>query len=99
MTKTEKEDSINIDYLANLARIDLTDQEKQEMKSRLEIIIQYFEKLDKADLTNIEPTAHPFLSFNVWEDDEPIVPFTPAQALMNAPKKKNNQVVVPKTVE
>lgn len=99
MTKPEKSDSIDVHYLANLARIELSDKESQELKSRLETIIKYLEKLNSVDVTNVEATAHTLPSYNVWEDDEPIIPFTPEQALMNAPKSKHNQVVVPKTVE
>lgn len=99
MTKKEKRDSINVDYLANLARIELTEEEKISIKSRLESIIQYLDKLDSADISDVEPTAHAIPSFNVWEEDEPITPFTVEQALMNAPQKKDNQIVVPKTVE
>ena len=99
MTKKENKDSIDVDYLANLARIELTAQEKESIHSRLISIIQYLHKLDAADISNVQPTAHAIPAFNIWEDDEPIIPLTPEQALMNAPQKKDNQVVVPKTVE
>lgn len=99
MTKSEKSDSIDVGYLANLARIELSTEESQEMKSRLETIIKYLEKLNSVDVSNVEATAHTLPSYNIWEEDEPIIPFTPKEALMNAPKSKDNQVVVPKTVE
>lgn len=99
MTDAEKSDSIDVDYLANLARIELSGEESEEMKSRLETIIKYLEKLNSVDVSGVEATAHTLPSYNVWEEDEPIIPFTPEQALMNAPKSKDNQIVVPKTVE
>lgn len=100
MTKNEKtKPSIDVDYLAQLARIELTAQEKDSIQSRLVSIIQYFDKLDAADLGDVEPMAHATPLFNIWQDDEPTTPFTPQQALMNAPQKKDNQIVVPKTVE
>lgn len=99
MTKSEQKDSIDVDYLSRLARIELTESEKESIKSRLESIIQYINKLDSIDLSHVEPTAHAIPSFNVWDNDEPIVPFSPEKALMNAPQKKDNQIVVPKTVE
>lgn len=99
MTKSETGDSIDIDYLANLARIELSEKESQELKLRLGTIIKYLEKLNSVDMSNVEATAHTLPSYNVWEEDEPIVPFSPEQALMNAPKSKDNQIVVPKTVE
>lgn len=77
----------------------LTPEEKVSMQSRLASIIQYIDKLDSAQISDVEPMAHAIPLFNVWQDDEPIIPFTPEQALMNAPQKKDNQIVVPKTVE
>lgn len=99
MTKPEQKDSIDVDYLSRLARIELTENEKESIKSRLESIIQYINKLDSVDLSHVEPTAHAIPSFNVWDNDETIEPFSPEKALMNAPQKKHNQIVVPKTVE
>lgn len=99
MSETEKSDLIDVNYLANLARIELSEAESQEMKSRLETIIKYLEKLNSVDVSNVDATAHTLPSYNVWEEDEPIIPFTPEMALMNAPKSKDNQIVVPKTVE
>lgn len=99
MTKSDQKDTIDVDYLSRLARIELTQDEKDSIKSRLESIIQYINKLDSIDLSGVEPTAHAIPAFNVWDIDEPITPFTPEKALMNAPQKKDNQIVVPKTVE
>lgn len=99
MSKTEQKDSIDVDYLSRLARIELTQNEKDSIKSRLESIIQYINKLNSIDLSHVEPTAHAIPSFNIWDNDEPITPFSPEQALFNAPQKKHNQIVVPKTVE
>lgn len=99
MTKSDQKDSIDVDYLSRLARMELTESEKESIKSRLESIIGYINKLDSVDLSHVEPTAHAIPSFNIWENDEPIVPFSPEKALMNAPQKKQNMVVVPKTVE
>lgn len=91
--------SIDIDAISNLARIDLTEEEKKRFTEELEKILSHFEKLNSIDVTNIEPMAHPFPVYNVWEDDEPATPFTPDVALQNAPKAKNDQVCVPQVVE
>lgn len=92
-------DSIDIDYLAKLARIELSENERQEMQSRLKTIIKYLEKLNTVDFSNVEAMAHPLPSYNVWEDDIPEPCLTPEEVLFNAPQSRDNQIVVPKTVE
>lgn len=99
MTQAEKTDRIDVNYLANLARIEISEEEGQEMERRLQTILKYLEKLNTVDMSNVEAMAHTLPAYNVWEGDEPSIPFTPEEALMNAPKSKDNQIVVPKTVE
>ena len=96
---TDKNQALDIDQVARLSRIELTDDEKTKLKEKLSSIFGYFEQLNSVDVSNIEPTAHAFDLFNVWEQDEPGPTFTPKQALSNTPKQKDNQIIVPKVVE
>lgn len=91
--------SINIEYIADLARIKLTDEEKKTYSSQLHSVLGYFEKLDRVFVDEIEPIAHAFPIVNVWQKDCPQETFTPEQAVMNAPKKRSQQIVVPKVVD
>ncbi|MEX2381087.1 MAG: Asp-tRNA(Asn)/Glu-tRNA(Gln) amidotransferase subunit GatC [Opitutales bacterium] len=90
---------IDIDYVANLARIALTDEEKATFSSQLEDVLKYIEKLNALDISGVEPTAHAFSVENVWMEDkaEPGLPVE--EALRNAPVIRQNMVVVPKVVE
>ena len=91
---------INIDYVANLARLDLSDDEKSKIGSQLDDILGYFDKLKAVDVTGVEPMAHAHRVFNVWrEGDEPGPTYTPEVLLNMAPEQRDNQVVVPKVVE
>ncbi|MGE9295952.1 MAG: Asp-tRNA(Asn)/Glu-tRNA(Gln) amidotransferase subunit GatC [Puniceicoccales bacterium] len=90
---------IDIDKVAKLARLDLTDEEKQTYAAQLGQVLEHMEKLNALDLDGVEPTAHSFPLNNVLDDDESTEPFTPEEALRNAPKVRDNQVVVPKVVE
>ncbi len=90
---------MNIDYVANLARIELTPKEKEKFQGQLGDVLKYFEKLQKVDVEGVEPTAHAFPRFNVWDQDEAKPGLDPKQALQNAPKVRNQQIVVPKVVE
>ncbi len=95
-----QQSQIDIDYVANLARIDLSDDEKQRLGRQLGDILGYFEKLNAVDVEGVEPTAHAFAVENVWrEGDEPGPVFTPEDAVAQAPESRDNQVVVPKVVE
>ena len=52
--------NIDIDYIANLSRLTLTDEEKTLFASQLGDILGHFEKLNAIDVSNEEPMAHPF---------------------------------------
>ena len=91
--------SMDIDYVSNLARIELTDNEKEKFRGQLGDVLKYFQKLQKVDVGGVEPTAHAFPRYNVWDEDSPKEPYNVDQVMMNAPQSRNNQIVVPKVVE
>ena len=94
-----EESSMDIDYVANLARIQLTPKEKEKFQGQLGEVLKYFQKLQEVNVEGVEPTAHAFPRFNVWDEDQSVEGFTAEEALSNAPKARNDQVVVPKVVE
>lgn len=95
----DKNGAMDISYVANLARIELTDEEKETFSRQLGQILTYFERLSKVDVSNVEPSAHAHAIYNVWRDDIEGPTLTTSQALMNAPKSRENQIVVPKVVD
>lgn len=90
---------LDIDYLANLARLALTEAEKVKFSQQLGDILHYVEKLGQVDVTGVEPMAHASPVFNVWQDDTARPGLTVEQALRNAPARRQNMIVVPKVVE
>ena len=60
----------DIDHIANLARLGLSDKEKEKYLKELSSILDYFKKLDEIDAKNIEPTAQVSGSINVFRKDE-----------------------------
>jgi aspartyl-tRNA(Asn)/glutamyl-tRNA(Gln) amidotransferase subunit C len=62
-------------------------------------VLKYFEKLQEVNVEGVDPTAHAFPRFNVWDQDQVKEPFRVDQALQNAPQSRNDQIVVPKVVE
>lgn len=91
--------AIDIDYLANLARLALTSEEKQKFSRQLGDILQYVDKLKQVDVNGVEPMAHASPVFNVWEEDVARTGLTVEAALGNAPVQRQNMIVVPKVVE
>ena len=59
----------------------------------------YFKKLSDVNVDGVEPSAHAHAIYNVWREDDEGAAMPVEEALMNAPKKRDNQVVVPKVVE
>lgn len=90
---------IDIDYVANLARIALTDEEKARYGAQLGSILEYFQRLREVDVAGVEPSAHAFDLENVWQADEPRPGLATDDALANAPARRDHQVVVPKVVD
>ncbi|MDR0901691.1 MAG: Asp-tRNA(Asn)/Glu-tRNA(Gln) amidotransferase subunit GatC [Opitutaceae bacterium] len=90
---------LDIDHIARLARIDLTPEEKATFSAQLGDVLAHIEKLKQVDVTGVEPTAHGFPIYNVWQADEPGPTLTPEQALLNAPAQRDNMIAVPKVVE
>ncbi|MGB0272645.1 MAG: Asp-tRNA(Asn)/Glu-tRNA(Gln) amidotransferase subunit GatC [Opitutales bacterium] len=91
---------IDIDYVANLARIELSDAEKARLGSQLDDILGYFEKLNAVNVEGIEPMAHTQKVHNVWREGDAAGQTYSAAVLRDmAPEQRDNQVVVPKVVE
>jgi len=89
----------DIDQVANLARIELTGEEKARFSAQLADVLAHIAKLQEVDVGGIEPTAHAFPMDNVWAADK-AGPSLPADAaLQNAPAQRDGMFVVPKVVE
>lgn len=91
--------TVDVAHLKSLARLELTAEEEAKYNRQLGDILKYFKQLDAVDVTGIEPTSHAFPLENVWQEDIVKPGFTPEVALMNAPKKRGNEFVVPRVVE
>jgi aspartyl-tRNA(Asn)/glutamyl-tRNA(Gln) amidotransferase subunit C len=90
---------LDIDRVASLARIALTDAEKAGFSAQLGDILAYVEQLKQVDVSGVEPTAHAFPLCNVWAEDIPQPGLPVELALQNAPEQRENMFVVPKVVE
>jgi aspartyl-tRNA(Asn)/glutamyl-tRNA(Gln) amidotransferase subunit C len=89
----------DVQYVAHLARIALTPDERQKFGAQLAGILGYVEKLNQLDVSGIEPTAHAVPLVNVFRPDEVHPSLPTAEALRNAPASANGLFMVPKIVE
>ena len=90
---------LNIDHVAKLARLALSPEEKTKFAQQLGDVLHHIEQLGKVDVSGIEPTAHAFPLFNVWQEDVAQTGLPVEQVLRNAPAQRENMIVVPKVVE
>jgi len=89
----------DIKYVANLARITLTQEEEERLGAQLGNILGYVKKLEELDVSDVESMAHAVPLDNVLRVDEVQPSITNEEAMANAPKKANGLFVVPKIVE
>ncbi|MCX7678761.1 MAG: Asp-tRNA(Asn)/Glu-tRNA(Gln) amidotransferase subunit GatC [Spirochaetes bacterium] len=85
--------------VAELARLQLTEQEKEEFCFQLNNIVQYFERINQIDTTGIKPAEHIVELKNVFRKDEKLDRFNPDDFKQIVPHFEENHVVVPALIE
>lgn len=88
-----------VEHVAWLARLELTEHEKEQLTHHLNQLMVHFDKLRELDTTDIEPTSHSILVQNVFRDDIARDSMSTEEALSNAPEEENGYFVVPQVVE
>ncbi len=91
--------AFDVRYTAQLARLQLSDEETAKFQAQLSQVLAYVEKLEKVDVSGVEPTAHANAVFNVFREDAPRDWFVPEDGLKNAPRAANQLFIVPKVIE
>ena len=88
-----------IDYVAHLARIELTEAERELFGAQLGGVLAYVEKLNELDTSAVEPTAQVMGLHNVFRDDV-ARPSASCEAITaNAPAKACGCYLVPKILD
>jgi len=91
--------TINVDNVATLAKLNLTDEEKSVMESEMQDIIAFANQLDRIDTAGVPVTAHIIPIENVFRQDVPNTLFKREQLLENTPQKQDGFIFVPQVVE
>jgi len=92
-------DKKTIEHVALLARLELSEEEKELFASQLGNILNYIEKLKELDTSQVEPMAYATATKNVFREDVPRPSLKLEEALNNAPDKLQDFFKVPKVIE
>jgi aspartyl-tRNA(Asn)/glutamyl-tRNA(Gln) amidotransferase subunit C len=88
-----------VDKLAHLSRLQFNEREKKEIKTDLQRMIAFVEKLDELNLDGVEPLLHMSAEVNVLREDEVKGSINRTEALKNAPLHDEQYFKVPKAIK
>jgi aspartyl-tRNA(Asn)/glutamyl-tRNA(Gln) amidotransferase subunit C len=86
-------------HVADLAHLDLTDEEVARLQEQLSAILDAVSKVSELELADVPPTSHPLDLVNVWAGDEPRPSLAADAAFANAPEREGAFFRVPPTGE
>jgi len=92
-------DERQVRHVAVLSRLKLSEGEVATFSRQLSAMLEYVEKLNELDTSNVEPTVHAVPISNVLRDDEPEEPMAVDEALANAPQREGSFYRVPKVLD
>jgi aspartyl-tRNA(Asn)/glutamyl-tRNA(Gln) amidotransferase subunit C len=89
----------DVQWVAHLARLQLTDAELETMTRQLRAIVDYVDQLRQVNTEGVEPMAHALAVHNVFRGDEPAPSLPVADALANAPQRRGDFYAVPAVLD
>ncbi len=84
----------DVDHVATLARLGLTDAERERMREQLSVILEHIGELSALDTDAIPPTASVTSMTNVWRADEQRPSLSPDEVFLNAPRSAEHCFIV-----
>ena len=90
---------IDIEHVARLARLELTDEEKARLREQLGVILEAAAKVSEVATDDVPPTAYAIPRSNVLRPDEITPSLTTEEVLSNAPEVEDDRFKVPRVVE
>ena len=88
-----------IEYVGILAKLELSDEEKEKAKADMGKMLDHIDKLNELDTSSVEPMSHVFPVSNVFREDVVTNGDDRDNILKNAPEERDGAFVVPKTFE
>jgi len=90
---------IDVDHVARLARLALTDEERERFGRQLGLILEHAERVREVAADDVPPTSHPVPRSNVYRPDEVRPCLSQEEALSTAPEAEDGRFRVPRIVE
>ena len=87
-----------IEYVGILAKLELSQKEKENARADMENMLDYIDILNELDTEGAEPLSHVFPVYNVFREDVASQEDGSEDTLANAPVKKDNSFKVPRTI-
>ena len=88
-----------VEHIADLARLDLSEEELARFREQMSDVLEYAARLQKLDTRAILPTANVFATRAVLREDVAVQSLKVEQVLSNAPQAEDNQFRVPSVLE
>ena len=92
-------DRAAVDHVAKLARLRLTEEERERMSNELAHILEHVERVQALDLDGVEPTSHSLPLKNVLRPDEVRPSLPQDDVLAGAPEAEDGRFKVPRIIE
>lgn len=91
-------DDAMIEHVSILAKLELTEKEREAAKKDMERMLGYIDRLNGLDTSGVEPMSHVLPVRNVFREDVVTNGDGREDTLLNAPDRKEDMFVVPKTI-
>ena len=88
-----------VEHVARLARLALSEEEREKMRAQLDAILTYIDKLNQLDSSQTEPTSHVIPMTNIFREDKARPSLSQEEALANAPDRQEALFRVPRILE
>ena len=86
----------DLEHIGWLARIELSEEDKEKYTPKLISVLDYFGELERAETEGVEPTYHVLPLSNVFREDVPTGSLSQEEALSNAPKNQDGFIKAPR---
>ena len=90
---------MDIEKVARLARLELTEEERRTFGNQLEQVLTHMEQLNRLDTTGVEPTSHAIPIHNAFREDETRPSFPREEVLGIGPEEEDEHFKVPRIIE
>ena len=86
----------DVEHVAKLARLELTEEEKLKFSKQLGDILKYVDQMNEVDTSHLEPMSRPIDFYNVMREDVEVYEQTREELMQNAPDAEGDFFKVPK---